>query len=50
MDAQKEKVLKRIEGSRDEAIELLADLVKAESVNPPGDTRKAALHPSVLPM
>jgi len=41
MDAQKEKVLKGIEDSRDEAIELLADLVKAESVNPPGDTRKA---------
>jgi succinyl-diaminopimelate desuccinylase len=40
MDALKTKVLKRIEGSRDEAIELLADLVKAESVNPPGDTRK----------
>ena len=41
MDAMKERVLKRIEESRDEAIGLLADLVKAESVNPPGDTRKA---------
>ncbi len=41
MDTVKEKVLKRIEESMDEAIELLADLVKAESVNPPGDTRKA---------
>lgn len=42
MDALKERVLQRIEGSRDEAIELLADLVKAQSVNPPGDTRAAA--------
>ena len=42
MNAEKERVLKRIENSRDEAIELLAELVKAESVNPPGDTRKAA--------
>ena len=41
MDATKKKVLEGIEDSRDEAIDLLADLVKAESVNPPGDTRKA---------
>ena len=41
MDAVQEKVLKGIEDLLDEAIELLADLVKAESVNPPGDTRKA---------
>jgi succinyl-diaminopimelate desuccinylase len=40
MDKAKEKVLKRIGTLRDEAIELLADLVKADSVNPPGDTRK----------
>jgi succinyl-diaminopimelate desuccinylase len=42
MDGLKERVLRRIEDSRDEAVELLADLVKAESVNPPGDTRQAA--------
>jgi succinyl-diaminopimelate desuccinylase len=42
MDALKARVLQRIEGSRGEAIELLADLVKAQSVNPPGDTRAAA--------
>ena len=42
MDALKTRVLQRIEGSRGEAIELLADLVKAQSVNPPGDTRAAA--------
>ncbi len=36
----KENIFKRIDELRDEAIELLADLVKAESVNPPGDTRR----------
>ncbi len=41
MDAVKARVLQRIEDSREEAIALLADLVRAESVNPPGDTRKA---------
>jgi succinyl-diaminopimelate desuccinylase len=40
MDEVKERVLKRIDTMREEAIELLADLVKADSVNPPGDTRK----------
>ena len=40
MDEVKERVLKRIDTMKDEALELLADLVKADSVNPPGDTRK----------
>lgn len=40
MDTLKEKVMKRVDEIKDEAIELLADLVKADSVNPPGDTRK----------
>lgn len=38
----KKTVLKQIDESRDEAIELLVKLVQAESINPPGDTRKAA--------
>jgi len=40
MDDSKRRVLRRIDELKDEAIELLADLVKADSVNPPGDTRK----------
>ncbi len=40
MNEIKERILKRIEEMKDEAIELLADLVKAESVNPPGNTRR----------
>ena len=42
MDDRKERILKRIEEMRGEAIELLAELVKAPSVNPPGDTREVA--------
>jgi succinyl-diaminopimelate desuccinylase len=42
MDPLKQRVLDRIEAARDEAIELLAELVRAESVNPPGDIRRAA--------
>lgn len=42
MNPLKERVLRRIEASRDEAIGLLSELVRAESVNPPGDIRKAA--------
>ncbi len=42
MKAGKASVLRRIEASKEEAIDLLAELVKADSVNPPGDTRKAA--------
>lgn len=40
MDAVKESVLKRIDGLEEEAIALLAELVRTNSVNPPGDTRK----------
>ena len=42
MNDLKEKVIKRVDELKDEAIELLADLVRAESVNPPGDMRKVA--------
>jgi len=42
MDALKDRLLKRVEETREEAVELLADMVKAQSVNPPGDTRKVA--------
>lgn len=41
MDELKERVVKHVDKIKDEAIEFLADLVRAESVNPPGDTRKA---------
>jgi succinyl-diaminopimelate desuccinylase len=37
----KERVIKRIDTMEKEAIRLLSDLVKADSVNPPGDTRRA---------
>lgn len=40
MDELKERVIRRVDEMKDEAIELLADLVKADSINPPGDTRK----------
>lgn len=40
MDELKERIIRRVDEMKDEAIELLADLVKADSVNPPGDTRK----------
>ena len=39
MDNLKERVIKHVDEVKDEAIEFLADLVKADSVNPPGDTR-----------
>jgi len=39
MENLKQKVLQRIDSMQDEAIGFLADLVKAESINPPGDTR-----------
>lgn len=42
MNEIKERVIKRVDELKDEAIELLADLVKADSVNPPGDMRKVA--------
>ena len=42
MDALKDRLLRRIEALRGEAVELLADMVKARSVNPPGDTREVA--------
>ena len=37
----KERVIKRIDTMEKEAIRLLSDLVQADSVNPPGDTRRA---------
>jgi len=37
----KERVIKRIDTKEKEAIRLLSDLVQADSVNPPGDTRRA---------
>jgi len=40
MNQVKERVLNRIEKIEEEAIDFLAALVKAESVNPPNDTRK----------
>ena len=42
MDEVKKRVIKRVDELKGEAIELLADLVKADSVNPPGDMRKIA--------
>lgn len=38
----KNEVCETIDGMRDEIIEFLANLVKAKSINPPGDTRQAA--------
>ncbi|MBU2548248.1 MAG: M20 family metallopeptidase [Proteobacteria bacterium] len=40
MDELKRRIRARIESFQDEAIAFLADLVRAESVNPPGDTRR----------
>lgn len=40
MDALKDRLLERVEEVSEEAVELLADMVKAQSFNPPGDTRK----------
>lgn len=42
VDQLKERVIRRVDEMKDEAIELLADMVKADSINPPGDTRKMA--------
>jgi succinyl-diaminopimelate desuccinylase len=42
MDDIKERVIRRMEELRDESIEFLADLVRTESVNPPGDMRAIA--------
>jgi len=42
MDALKDRLLRRVDEIKEEAVELLADMVKAQSVNPPGDTRKVA--------
>jgi acetylornithine deacetylase/succinyl-diaminopimelate desuccinylase family protein len=42
MDDRKERILIRVDEMKDEAIELLAEMVKAPSVNPPGDTREVA--------
>lgn len=39
MDDLAERLLERIDGIQEEAVELLAEMVKAQSVNPPGDTR-----------
>ena len=36
------RILTSIDGMKEEITEFLADLVKAKSVNPPGDTREAA--------
>ena len=41
MSEIKKRVIKRIDTMEKEAIRLLSDLVKADSVNPPGDTRRA---------
>lgn len=38
----KTEVCEAIDGMRDEIVEFLANLVKAKSINPPGDTRQAA--------
>lgn len=40
MDELKQRVLRRVDALSDEARDLLAELVKARSVNPPGDTRE----------
>lgn len=40
MNELKDRLLQRVEAVSEEAVELLADMVKAQSVNPPGDTRK----------
>ncbi len=42
MQETEKKLLGSIDGFKDEIVTLLSDLVKTESVNPPGDTRKAA--------
>jgi succinyl-diaminopimelate desuccinylase len=42
MDELKERVIRRVGELRDEAVEFLADLVKTESANPPGDMRAIA--------
>jgi len=40
-NALTERVIRRIDALEKEAISLLSDLVRADSVNPPGDTREA---------
>ena len=42
MTGIKTEVCEAIDGMRDEIVEFLANLVKAKSINPPGDTRQAA--------
>lgn len=42
MDDLKERVIRRIGELKNEAVEFLADLVRSESVNPPGDMRAIA--------
>jgi len=42
MNDLKEKVIRRVDELRNEAVEFLADLVRTESVNPPGDMRAIA--------
>ncbi len=38
----RQRLLQRVEALREEAVEFLAEMVRAESVNPPGDTRKVS--------
>jgi len=42
MQETEKRLLRSIDGMKDEIVQLLSDLVKNESVNPPGNTRKAA--------
>jgi len=42
MKMMEKRLLGAIDGMKEEIIELLSDLVKAKSVNPPGDTRNAS--------
>ena len=42
MNVTENRIVKNIDEMKEEIIELLADLVKAESPNPPGDTRRAS--------